>query len=214
MDESNLLPPNAVEGTNSRLLSDARLDDPAAWQKLTFLYGPVVRFWITRAGIKSKADIADISQEVFVAVAKNLKQFERDKGRAKFRSWLKVITVSKMNDHFRRCGRQPQAVGGSTAAMQFAELPEPDRQSVDLDTALSACHDPETEQTVLTQRVLESLRSEFRENTWKAFWRTAVDGRTATETADELDVTSAAVRKAKSRVLRRLRQVLADIEAG
>jgi RNA polymerase sigma-70 factor (ECF subfamily) len=42
----------------------------------------------------------------------------------------------------------------------------------------------------LYQRALEFVKSEFEENTWRAFWRTAVDGQSAAETAAELGMSS------------------------
>ncbi|MEZ6101764.1 MAG: hypothetical protein R3E01_22750 [Pirellulaceae bacterium] len=47
--------------------------------------------------------------------------------------------------------------------------------------------------------------------TWDAFWRTAVLGQATADVADELGMTAAAVRKAKSRTLQRLRRQLGDI---
>jgi RNA polymerase sigma-70 factor (ECF subfamily) len=51
---------------------------------------------------------------------------------------------------------------------------------------------------------------EFEERTWQAFWRTAVDGRSAADVGAELGMTPGAVRVAKSRVLHRLREELGD----
>ncbi|QDU96149.1 RNA polymerase sigma factor [Lignipirellula cremea] len=209
MDDSHLLPPNHLNATNSRLLSAARADDPDSWRELTGIYSPVVRFWITRAGIRSKSDVADILQDVFIAVANNLRTFQREQGIAKFRAWLKAVTQSKINDHFRGKGKHPDAVGGSAAAFQLGNLPA--KQSEEESDGAAENEWEQPEKTILTQAALASLRSEFRENTWKAFWRTAVDGCNATEVADELGVSSASVRKAKSRVLQRLREVLAEL---
>jgi RNA polymerase sigma-70 factor (ECF subfamily) len=61
-------------------------------------------------------------------------------------------------------------------------------------------------------RGLDLIRGEFEERTWKAFWQTAVDGRTPREVALEMSMTSGAVRVAKSRVLQRLREELGDTE--
>ena len=71
----------------------------------------------------------------------------------------------------------------------------------------------ETPQQVseLYQRALEFVKSEFEENSWRAFWRTAVDGQSAAETAAELGMSVPAVRVAKSRVLHRLRQEIGDL---
>ena len=59
---------------------------------------------------------------------------------------------------------------------------------------------------IVYQRALELIRDEFRESSWKAFWGTAVEGRATADVAADLNMTQMAVRKAKSRVLRRLRE--------
>ena len=57
-------------------------------------------------------------------------------------------------------------------------------------------------------RVLEAVRGEFEGRTWQAFLRTAVEGRPPKEVGPELGMSQGAVRVAKSRVLRRLREEL------
>jgi RNA polymerase sigma-70 factor (ECF subfamily) len=63
----------------------------------------------------------------------------------------------------------------------------------------------------LFARALDLIRGEFEERTWSAFWRTAVDGRAAKDVGADLGMSAGAVRVAKSRVLRRLRQELGDL---
>jgi DNA-directed RNA polymerase specialized sigma24 family protein len=58
------------------------------------------------------------------------------------------------------------------------------------------------------RRVLDLLRPEFAEQTWQAFWRTAVEGQPAVEAAADLGMSAGAVRVAKCRVLHRLRAEL------
>ena len=46
---------------------------------------------------------------------------------------------------------------------------------------------------------------------WKAFWAVQMDGRGTDEVGAELGLTPSAVRKAKFRVLRRLREEMGDL---
>ena len=64
----------------------------------------------------------------------------------------------------------------------------------------------------LFRRGLALIRTEFEDRTWQAFWRTAVDGLSASEAGRELNMSPGAVRVAKSRVLQRLREELGDLE--
>jgi RNA polymerase sigma-70 factor (ECF subfamily) len=53
------------------------------------------------------------------------------------------------------------------------------------------------------------LQGEVQERTWQAFWRTTVDGRAAADVAAELGMQPGSVYQAKSRLLARLRELLA-----
>jgi RNA polymerase sigma-70 factor (ECF subfamily) len=47
------------------------------------------------------ADAADLGREVFLAVAKGIASFRRDKPGDSFRGWLFGITRNKVVDHWR-----------------------------------------------------------------------------------------------------------------
>jgi RNA polymerase sigma-70 factor (ECF subfamily) len=63
----------------------------------------------------------------------------------------------------------------------------------------------------LLRSALESIRGEFHERTWQAFWGVVVDGRAASDVAADLQMKPGTVRVAKSRVLLRLRRELGDV---
>ncbi|MCA9076593.1 MAG: sigma-70 family RNA polymerase sigma factor [Planctomycetaceae bacterium] len=212
MQESLRRPPNEIAATSADLLSGARCDDQEAWRELEYVYGPVIRYWISRMGVRDSSSLQDVYQDVFLSVVRNLKRFQREEGKAKFRAWLKVITFNKVNDHFRRNGKQPIAIGGSTAALRIEEIAAVELESLDSVLTESPQKKTETEAALETREALLTLKAEFREQTWTAFWRTAVDGLNATDAASELGISSAAVRQAKCRVLRRLRDALPSSE--
>lgn len=203
MNHSQYLPPNQVDSTSSNLLARLGQQDVEAWGQMVRLYGPVVRYWIRRAGLNS-ADLADVFQDVFLAVSRNIAGFERETGVAKFRAWLKTITNSKVQDHFRRQCKQPVAFGGSTALLRLNEL-EAVAALADDDHDEALAH---SEDTFLAHRTLQIVKKEFTEQSWTAFHRTAIDGLSSQEVAAELGITPFAVRKAKSRVLQRLKAEL------
>jgi RNA polymerase sigma-70 factor (ECF subfamily) len=63
----------------------------------------------------------------------------------------------------------------------------------------------------LLRQALESIRGEFHERTWRAFWGVVVEGRSTADVAADLDMKPGTVRVAKSRVLLRLRRELGDV---
>lgn len=185
--------------TSSTLLERLRGRDEEAWQRLVRLYAPLVERWCGHAGVRGP-DAEDVRQEVFRAVATGLEGFRRDRPDDSFRGWLRGITRHKLLDHFRRRGSQPEAQGGTDAQRRLLGVAEPDLPD-----------DTEADLTGLYHRALGLVRSEFEERSWQAFWRTAVDGQSPADVAAALGITPAAVRKAKSRVLHRLRQELGDL---
>ncbi len=191
--------------TSLTLLGRLRGDDPDAWSRLVYLYGPLVRSWAARRGVVG-ADAEDVSQEVFRAVAGGLPGFRRDRAADTFRGWLRGITRHALLDHYRRTGRQPRAGGGTDFRERMDAVPAPDSAT---DPELVA--DSPDDSTALYRRGLELVKGEFEGRTWRMFWQHVVDGRAPADVAADMGVSAAAVRQAKSRVLRRLREELGDV---
>ena len=79
--------------------------------------------------------------------------------------------------------------------------------------SLSDNPDEHTEHTAINslyRRGLDLVRSEFEDRSWQIFWRVAVDQVATADVASEFGTTANSVRQIKSRVLRRLRQVLGE----
>ena len=86
------------------------------------------------------------------------------------------------------------------------EIPQPEPSVEDRPSAVADLMEAEK---ILSRRAVELVRAEFEKRTWEAWWKTAVEGRPAADVAAEMGMSFAAVYKAKSRVLLRLRQELA-----
>ena len=201
-------PPGAADPrrrTSLTLLQRLRANEPDAWQTLVHLYTPLLYHWCARAGLQG-ADADDVLQEVFRAVAAHLGGFRRDRPGDSFRGWLLAVTRSMILLHFRKSGRQPQGSGGTDAFARLQEVADPTAAPPD-----DADTDAETETDGLRRRALELVRGQFEERTWQMFWRTFVDERSPVDVAADMGATPAAVRKAKSRVLHRLKEEFADL---
>jgi RNA polymerase sigma-70 factor, ECF subfamily len=192
-------------GSSSGLSLAVRLANGSAgaWQELVDLYGPLIDSWCRRAGL-SDAARADVGQEVFLAVHRGIGHFDASRPGATFRGWLWTITRNAVAQWQRR-GEVP-GKGGSTGQHFLAELAAPFSEC-------SSIEEPTTtavETTALLRRALEQIRPTVAATTWTAFWNTTVRGQSAPDVAQQLGLTPAAVRKAKSRMLQRLRQQLGD----
>jgi RNA polymerase sigma-70 factor (ECF subfamily) len=195
---------SAGRSTSQSLLADAKQADPDAWERLVKLYAPLVASWCRRWGV-AEQDVTDVLQEVFAAVAGHLDRFRKQQPTDTFRGWLLTIARNKARDHFRRKVNEPAALGGTEAALRLHQTPDPE----------AADHFLEAEDDLVFDGVLlqalESIRDEFHQRTWQAFWGVTVEGRTAADVAADLKMQPGAVRVAKSRVLMRLRRELGDV---
>lgn len=185
---------------SSLLLRGAQQMDSAAWSRLVDTFGPVVYRWCRSTGVK-EADAPDVVQEVFASVARGIAAFQREKPEGSFRSWLATITRNRVRDYYRRQVQRETAAGGTDALWRLEQHAESLESTISPDAAV----DP------IVRRTLESVCAEFEPSTWTAFWMTAVDGRRAADVAEATGLSLASVYQAKSRVLRRLRQRLADV---
>lgn len=193
---------NGSSSTETSLIRRAQEADPAAWERLSHLYGPVVYGWARTAGLQPQ-DASDVMQDVFQALTSKLQQFERRSDTDSFRGWLWTVTRNKVRDHFRRILRQASAVGGSTAYQDlqaFADAPP-----------ATTSNDGVVELNGVRRRALELVSGEFKSRTWQAFWRSTVEGDAAADVAADLGISVWAVYKARSRVLAKLRDEFAEL---
>lgn len=181
--------------TPSSLVAGVRSHDPEAWKRLSRVYGPVVYGWARRAGLQGP-DAADITQDVFRAVLNRADRLRHDRPDDTFRGWLWAVTRNTIRDHWRR--RSVTAVGGSDALERLQNVPETDISSDALSTGTGRLNE-----------AVAKVQDEFEATSWTAFWRTMVDGQAVARVAEELGISANAVYVARSRILRRLREVLA-----
>ena len=187
--------------TSLSLLQRARDRNQQAWEQLHVLYGPLVGAWCQSWGLRG-AEIDDVRQEVFKSMVASLATFRRDRPGDSFRGWLWMIARRKFLDHCRRRAQQPDAAGGSAAYQQLLEVSE---------AAEMPAEEAPEDVSRLHHRALELIRCQFEERTWQAFWRCAVEEQSPADVAADMGMTPAGVRKAKSRVLHRLKEELGEL---
>lgn len=174
-----------------------KLTDPEnvdAWQEFVELYQPLI-FRIARRRGLQHADAAEVTQEVLTRVSKAVDRWQPDPGKGSFRGWLFQITRNLTIDHLRKAGRQPLNAN-SEIFPALAELP---------DQCDSSQHEFEKEyQRQLFAWAASRVQSEFKLNTWQAFWQTAVEGKTVPDVGRDLGMSAGAIYVARSRVMKRL----------
>jgi RNA polymerase sigma-70 factor (ECF subfamily) len=190
---------------SSTLLERVRARRPESWQRLVDLYGPVVYRWCRRLGV-SRADAPDVVQQVFTAVIVDVGRFRRDRPGDSFGAWLRTVTRHRVCDYFRLRQGHPSADGGTEAYQRLLRIAEAEEESAPMP--------PVESEGQFFRRLLELVRAEFESRTWDAFWQIVVDGQPPAEVAAALNMSLPAIYKAKSRVLRRLRQELDGLGSG
>jgi RNA polymerase sigma factor (sigma-70 family) len=185
-----------------------RLKDPRneqAWTEFVAIYTPLIDRLAQAKGLQA-ADAADLSQEIFRAVAGAIDRFDLDPARGSFRGWLFKIARNLMINLMAARRVRPQATGDSDVQEMLERVPAPDG-------AETAFFDSEYRRRLLFWAA-EQVRGEFRKSTWDAFWLTAVEGQDPKTAARSTGISVGAVYIAKSRVMSRLRAVIEEVEGS
>ena len=210
-DPDNLNPvtrKEANKSTSGTLIDRVKLGESEAWRRLEYLYSPLVRARCRHAGL-SEADTDDIVQEVLKTVSEKIGSFEKQPGPS-FRSWLKSITRNKLGDYIRRSRETARGEGGTDAQLALGQIPD----EIDELTLDGEDEDPSDRRRLVLQ-ALQLVCSQFEPRSRQAFWLVVVENRRPADVATELGVTPTAVYIAKSRILSRLRELLAELgESG
>jgi RNA polymerase sigma factor (sigma-70 family) len=185
--------------TSSSLLLRVRDHaDAEAWTRLVSLYTPLLRDWLRRHAVPTH-DQDDLVQDVLHAVAQEMPSFTYDREKGGFRAWLRTVLVHRLRNYWRQRRSRPVATGdGNFMATVLEQLEDPK-------SSLAQVWDQEHDQHVVA-RLLDMVRGDFEAATWEAFRRTALEGQEVSAVAEALGLTANAVKLAKHRVLKRLRQ--------
>ncbi len=166
-----------------------------AWSEFCDRYGELIRAFARHQGVQP-ADCDDVLQDVLVSLTRDMPKFEYDPTKGRFRSYLKTVTLHVIFKRFRRASER--------------QRPE------ELDTQISdACNDEGVEhkweaewRNYHVRTAMRTIEAEFNENDRLAFQHYAVNGQDVRQTAQTLDMTVEQVYQAKSRITRRLSELI------
>ncbi len=182
--------------------------DADSWSQFVAAYRPLVIGFLRRRGLQD-ADAADLAQEVLTRVAAAIEAFEYDPDKGSFRGWLFTI-VENCRRRFAAYEQAGPRGSGDTRMLCILKQ-QPARGTYEA----AAEDDWNREyQRHLLQRAADQVCDEFQDNTWRAFWATAVEGREPKVVAQELGLSIAAVYMAKHRVTSRLREKIHYLDGG
>ena len=180
-------------------------NDESAWARFDGRYGPKIRDWCRQWGLQP-ADAEDVTQAVLVRLATKMRGFRYDPGQS-FRAWLKTLTRHAWSDF--ATARRRLAPAAVVAGEAGEEVLLTVAAGDDLERRMADAFDLE-----LLELATRQVRAAMAAHTWEAFRLTALEGWAAADAAAELAMPVASVFKAKSNVQRRLREAVAQLEAG
>jgi RNA polymerase sigma-70 factor, ECF subfamily len=186
-----------MDATSHTLLQQIQANSAEAWPRLDQLYRPFLYGWFRRQGLPH-AEAEDLCQEVLLVVARELPGFDHSGRAGAFRHWLRAIALHQAQSYWRSRRRHARAAGGSDAQDVLERWPE----GADGADQWDRDHDRH-----VLQHLLHQVAGEVEPKTLQGFRRLALEGAAPESVAAELGMTVGAVYIAKSRVLRRLRDL-------
>jgi RNA polymerase sigma factor (sigma-70 family) len=173
--------------------------DGEAWSRFVDLYAPPIYRFARGQGLQD-ADAADLTQDVLRSVSSAFQRGAFDAALGSFRSWLFTVVRNRLRDVMTSPKRRERGAGDSATIDRLGEIPAP---SADLAELWKL----ECERQMFAWAA-EQVRPRFQSASWKAFWRTAVEGARGADVAQELGLTVAAVYLAKGRVMAAIKELI------
>jgi RNA polymerase sigma-70 factor, ECF subfamily len=167
-----------------------------AWTCFVRLYTPLFFTWARRLGFAGE-EARDRVQDLFVRLAKEMPSFVHNR-EGRFRGWLWTTFRNLCYEYWRRTAK----ANGRSVPIDQCQLEVSDNVAEWIESEY---------QGHLVRRAVELVRAECSATDWQAFWEYVVRDRPAAEVAEELNVTRDVVFQARSRALRKLRKLLAQL---
>lgn len=188
--------------THESLLVQVRSPANAeAWYQFSLLYRPVIYRLARQRGLQD-ADAQDLAQQVLIAVASAVGNYEKSGAGVQFRHWLRRIARNAIVNALSR--RPPDLGAGGSWAQEVLEQESDEDQS-----------DVQFEQEFRREiylRAARIVRGDVEPETWRAFEMTVVENQSIEEAAAELGKPVGSIYAARSRVMRRLREAVQELE--
>lgn len=201
--ESALFHPTSdPDSASPSVLIKAVTGDSSAWATIDKLYRHLVYKWL-RSWELNRENAEDVTQEVFKTAFSKIDQFRRNEAGQRFRKWLWSIAESRFLDFVRK--HNPEKDGTQATGLQLRSIPDPISMVVDSEDQ------QRFDQSWLYRRSIELLNSEFSPEHVRAFMMVEVEHHTPNEAAKILGITTNALYIARTRIKKRLKEVLGNI---
>lgn len=171
-------------------------NDSEAWDQFVSLYRPILIRCARARGLDAE-DAEDVAQHCSAAVSRKIADFDYDPRRGRFRGWLRKMVNDRVCSLLRRRGERPAESGDFERPQERERSPEEVWEQIWLEEHLRHC--------------CERVRQRVGSRTYEAFRRVAVDQCSVKEVCAALDMTANQMYVAKSRVTRRLQDMMKEL---
>lgn len=167
-------------------------DNEPAWQDFVVEYEPFLKRLAARQGVPDR-HVADVSQQILLAIARSIDQWQNDGREASFRRWLNTVSRNVVIKFMTR-ERRHHATGGTDLLEVLSQIPAaPDSQQV------------QQYEHELIIWAAEQVRNDFHHTSWQAFTATVIEGKPVADVAETLGITAGSIYMSRSRILARIK---------
>ena len=181
---------------SSEFLMKVRANHGESWFRLVVAYTPRIESLGLRAGVSS-SDLPDLIQEIWRSVFSSLKNFRRDSTKDSFGGWLHRIVQCRIADYFE-----------SKSKRAFIEWKYLEQIPFYFDDQLEEETKEETREVIFIRDCLLKLQNELKPHHWNVFRMYVIENFPVEDVVETLGVQSHQVYLIKSRILKRLRNML------
>jgi RNA polymerase sigma-70 factor (ECF subfamily) len=188
--------------TRSTLIGQVRSpENRDAWAQFVALYRPVIYRMARKRGMQD-ADAQDLAQAVLIRVLGAIERWEKTDPSIKFRHWLSRVAKNAILSALARSN--DVAIGGTDIQSLFDAQPD---GNPDIEEELAIEYLREK-----YHRAAATVQTDVDVVTWKAFELSVIESRPCGEVAELLGKPIGTIYAARSRVMRRLRDAVAQLE--
>ncbi|WP_372895106.1 RNA polymerase sigma factor [Stieleria sp.] len=194
---------NEFPDTRASLLVQVQAgDDPKAWDEFVAVYRPILYRLARRRGLQD-ADAEDLAQQVLVSIARSIEGWQKRDDSTRFRHWLRRVAKNAILNMLTRGPKERAA--GSTSVQEFLNQQGNDDSGPARELELEYRRE-------IFFRAAALVKSEIATDSWKVFELAVIEDIPIEQVAATLGKSVGAVYAARSRVMKRLRRYVEDME--
>jgi RNA polymerase sigma-70 factor (ECF subfamily) len=191
--------------TRSTLIAQVRSpENREAWDQFVMLYRPVIYRMARKRGMQD-ADAQDLAQAVLVRILGSIDRWEKTDPNVGFRHWLSRVAKNTILTALTKSTKDA-AIGGTDIQDLLNIQPEVD-PGIEREFALEYLREK-------YHRAAATVQSDVDAVTWQAFELSVVKARPCNQVAELLNKPIGTIYAARSRVMRRLREQVAQVESN